>query len=163
MRPVLPATLVLASALLATIGWEVQDATPSGQAPILARTSAVGSPRTLGDADRKQVTQEWVSTTLARPLFREGRRPAATSGDPARTVDEPLRLTGVMTGPFGNRAIFLSAESPKPIVAREGTVVDGFVVRTIEPGLAVLEGSAGNVRTLKPSFGAGERPSPRAQ
>jgi hypothetical protein len=163
MRALLPATLLLATALLATIGWEMQDAAAPVPRPASARSSSQTVARDFPATDRKDIVQGWVATTLERPLFRENRRPVMMTGDPARAVDEPLRLTGVITGVFGNRAIFLSAENPKPIVAQEGTRVEGFVVRTIQPGLAVLEGAAGNVRTLKPSFAPTERAPRRAQ
>jgi hypothetical protein len=156
MRPILPAAVVLAASLAAAIVWETRDVSEPVAAPAAARSTAQGGAVSRQGVDRKDVAQGWVSTALERPLFRENRRPVKVSGDPARSVDEPLRLTGVITGPFGNRAIFLSSESPKPIVAEEGARVEGFIVRTIEPGLAVLEGSAGNVRTLKPSFSHGE-------
>jgi hypothetical protein len=162
MRPILPVTLVLAAALVAVIGWELQGASEPAPGPTSARSSTQSGVRDLQGTDRKDIVQGWVATTLERPLFRENRRPPLTAGDPARALDEPLRLTGVITGAFGNRAIFLSPESAKPIVAQEGARVDGFVVRTIQPGFAVLEGSAGNVRTLKPSFAPSERVPKRA-
>jgi hypothetical protein len=157
MRPILPATLALAAALMGTIAWEMQDSSDPVVGPTASRLATQTAAGDVQGADRKDVVQGWVTTALERPLFRENRRPAKTTGDPARTVDEPLRLTGVITGAFGNRAIFLSADSPKPIVAQEGTLVEGFVVRTIEPGRAILEGSAGNIRILKPSFAQAKR------
>jgi hypothetical protein len=57
-----------------------------------------------------------------------------------------------MTGPFGNRAIFRSGESAKRIVAEEKAQLNGFMVRSIEPGKAVIVETDGNVHTLKPSF-----------
>ena len=162
MRPILPVALVLATALVATIVWEMQDPSGTDAGSTLARAPTQGTVRPLQGGDKKDIVQGWMTTTLERPLFRDNRRPAKVTGDPARTTDEPLRLTGVITGPFGNRAIFLSAESPKPIVVQEGALVDGFVVRTIQPGFAVLEGSAGNVQTLKPSFAPGERTPKRS-
>jgi hypothetical protein len=71
--------------------------------------------------------------------------------------DEPLRLTGVITGPFGNRANFRSGESAKPFVAEEKAQLNGFTVRSIEPGKAVIVDTDGAFRTLKPSFGPGEQ------
>jgi hypothetical protein len=62
-----------------------------------------------------------------------------------------LRLTGVITGPSGNRAIFMSGKNPQPIVAKEGTHVNDFVVRSIRPDEVVVD-TDGNLRTLKPAF-----------
>ena len=90
-------------------------------------------------------------------MFRTDRRPPKGADEVARGGNEPLRLTGVITGPFGNRAIFRSGESAKPIVAEEKAQLNGFTVRSIEPGKAVIVETDGTVRTLKPSFGAGEQ------
>ena len=98
--------------------------------------------------------QGWVSTALGRPLFREDRRPPKGANEVALKADAPMRLTGVITGPFGNRAIFMSGENTTPVVAREGAHVGDFVVRSIEPDRVVVE-LAGTVRTLKPSFAGG--------
>ena len=94
---------------------------------------------------------------VERPLFRQDRRPPKGADEVARGGNEPLRLTGVITGPFGNRAIFRSGESAKPIVAEEKAQLNGFTVRSIEPGKAVIVETDGTVRTLKPSFGPGEQ------
>ena len=101
-----------------------------------------------------------MTTALERPLFRENRRPPQVSGDPASRADEPTRLTGVMTGPFGNRALFLTAGNPKPIVAQEGSRVGDFVVLSIEPGQAVVQ-SGETTRILQPVFSEGGRKSRR--
>jgi hypothetical protein len=153
-----------AAVAIATIGWEVQDGGVPEPVPVAhlpAPARAVREAR--GGSQAQEVVSGWVATTLERPLFRENRRPLALAADPARAGDEPLRLTGVITGPFGDRAIFLSSDSPKPIIAEKGARVSGFVVRAIEPGLAVLEGAAGSVRTLKPSFAPGDRPAHNTQ
>ncbi len=112
--------------------------------------------RAAPGAETGDVLQGWVATVLERPLFREDRRPPKGADEVARGGNEPLRLTGVITGPFGNRAIFRSGESAKPIVAEEKAQLNGFTVRSIEPGKAVIVESDGTVRTLKPSFGPGE-------
>ncbi len=156
MSRLLPATLAVAALLLGAIVWELQDVagpdpgTPSG------RSAAVPVARAAPEAEPGDVLQGWVATALERPLFRTDRRPPKDA-DVARGGDEPLRLTGVITGPFGNRAIFRSGESAKPIVAEEKAQLNGFTVRSIEPGKAVIVETDGNVRTLKPSFGPGEQ------
>ena len=62
--------------------------------------------RAAPEAEPGDVLQGWVATALERPLFRTDRRPPKGADEVARGGDEPLRLTGVITGPFGNRAIF---------------------------------------------------------
>ena len=123
MSRLLPATLAVAALLLGAIVWELQDVagpdpgTPSG------RSSAVPVARAAPEAEPGDVLQGWVATALERPLFRTDRRPPKGADEVARGGDEPLRLTGVITGPFGNRAIFRSGESAKPYRGgREGAV-----------------------------------------
>jgi hypothetical protein len=151
MSRVMVGVLVAAVALTGTIFWEAQDpATPDlGAAP--GRTALTKAVRAAPGPDTNNIMQGWVSTALARPLFREDRRPAKTADGVVLKGDAPTRLTGVITGPFGNRAIFMAAENAKPLVAKEGTRVSDFVVRSIEPGRVVVE-SDGMVRTLRLSF-----------
>jgi hypothetical protein len=155
MSRLLPAALAVAALLLGTIVWELQDAAgpglPSG------RSSAAPVARAASGADTSDVLQGWMATALGRPLFRQDRRPPKGADEVARGGNEPLRLTGVITGPFGNRAIFRSGENAKPIVAEEKAQLNGFMVRLIEPGKAVVVETDGNVRTLKPSFGTHEQ------
>jgi hypothetical protein len=87
-----------------------------------------------------------VTTAGFRPVLEIGRQDIP-----------PLRLTGVITGPFGNRAIFRSGESAKPIVAEEKAQLNGFMVRSIEPGKAIIVETDGTVRAMKPSFGPSEQ------
>ena len=98
-------------------------------------------------ADPAAAAQGWVATALERPLFRTDRRPPKGADEVARGGDEPLRLTGVITGPFGNRAIFRSGESAKPIVAEEKAQLNGFMVRSIEPGKAIIVETDGTAAT----------------
>lgn len=162
MSRLLPVTLVVAAILLATIVWEVRDSATSDFGSPPGRSSVPQAGRTLSAPETDDVMQGWVATALERPLFREDRRPVSTPGDPARRANGPLRLTGIITGPFGSRAIFQSADGAKPIVAEEKANLNGFVVRSIEPGKAVIVEPGGNVRTLKPSFVESEQTPHRA-
>jgi hypothetical protein len=153
--------LVAAIALAGTIYWEFQEsarpdiaATTSGRSPLMGTVRAAPGLATV------DVVQGWVSTALGRPLFREDRRPLKTANDAVSKGDAPTRLTGVITGPFGNRAIFMSGENPNPIVATEGAHVSDFVVRSIQPDQVVVE-SGGTVRTMKPSFADSANPPRR--
>ena len=148
--------VALAVVLLGTIVWELQDAAGPDPGMPAGRSSAAPVARAASGADTSDVLQGWVTTALERPLFREDRRPPK-GADVTLKGDEPLRLSGVLTGPFGNSAIFMSAGDAKPLVVKAGARVGDFVVRSIEPGGVVVE-AAGRVRTLQPSFA--QRPTP---
>ena len=160
MSRLLPATLAVAALLLGAILWELQDAAGPDRGTPSRRSAAVPVARAAPEAEPGDVLQGWVATALERPLFRTDRRPDKTSNNVAVKGDEPLRLSGVLTGPFGNSAIFMSAADAKPVVMKEGMRVGDFVVRSIEPGGVVVE-AGGRVRTLKPSFAQGAVPPPR--
>jgi hypothetical protein len=152
MSRVLAGALVAAVVLAGTIYWELQgSAVPDIAAATSGRSPLMGAVRAAPGLASIDVVRGWVVTALGRPLFREDRRPPKTANDVGLKGDAPTRLTGVITAPTGNRAIFMSAESPLPIVAKEGAHVGDFVVRSIQPDQVVVE-SGGNVRTLKPSF-----------
>ena len=160
MSRLLPATLAVAALLLGAIVWELQDVAGPDHGTPAERSSAVPVVRAAPVVEPGDVLQGWVATALERPLFRTDRRPPKGADEVARGGDEPLRLTGVITGPFGNRAIFMSTGDAKPLTVQEGTRVGDFVVRSIEAGGVVVE-AAGKVRTLRPSFAQGPaRPHP---
>ena len=151
MSHVLPIALATATILLASICWELHS---------FAEPKAVGSPARQAvpalvldapEIDAIETAQGWVATAVERPLFRRDRRPLKAAADAVLEADESLRLTGVIIGPFGNRAIFVLGSNSKSIVMVEGVRVGDLMVRLIEPGQAVIE-SGGNVRTLKPTF-----------
>jgi hypothetical protein len=156
MSRVLAGVLAAAAALTGTIYWEVQDSVPPESAATAGRSSVTGTVRGASATDTNEVMQGWVSTALARPLFREDRRPIRTSGDAEPNSDASMRLAGVITGPSGNRAIFMSGANAKPIVAKEGAHVGGFVVRSIEPGHVIVEAD-GMVRTMNLAFSEGTK------
>jgi hypothetical protein len=160
MSRILAGALVTAAALAGTVYWEVQDSAAPDPAVTTGRTPVAGLVHAAPGPETSDVMQGWVSTALARPLFREDRRPIKTAVDAGLKGDGPIRLAGVITGPTGNRAIFVSGESVKPIVAMEGAHVGDFVVRSIEPGHVVVD-SDGMVRTLNLSFSdAAKTPRP---
>jgi hypothetical protein len=155
-----PITLAAVTALLALMVWEVHSFTGPelAEAP---RRSPVPSPvHDVPEQDANELARAWVSTAAERPLFRENRRPREAANDPAPETDEPLRLVGVIAGPFGNRAIFKSAKQAKLIVMMEGARMGNLMVRSIKPGQAVVELS-GNIRMLRPSFADAPVPSQR--
>jgi hypothetical protein len=160
MSRILVSSLVTAAALAGVIYWEVQDsaapelAATAGRIPLTSAVHAAAGPDT-GDA-----MQGWVSTALARPLFREDRRPVKTSEEAGPKGEGTIRLAGVITGESGNRAIFMSGENVKPIVAKAGAHVGDFVIRSIEPGHVVVD-TDGMVRTMNLTFSeAAKTPRP---
>jgi hypothetical protein len=158
MSRILAGALVAATALAGTIYWEVQDPAVPDIAPAPGRSPVSGTVHAAPAPETNEVLQDWVATALARPVFREDRRPARTADAAGPKGDAPARLAGVITGRFGNRAIFMSGGNAKPIVAQEGQRVSDFVVRTIEPGQVVVEAD-GMVRTMKLTFSEAAKPS----
>jgi hypothetical protein len=161
MSRILAGAMITAAALAGTIYWETQDSAAPDLAAAATRSPLVSTARAAPVADTGDAMQGWVSTALARPLFREDRRPARTADGAVAKGDAATRLAGVITGESGNRAIFMSAaENAKPLVVKEGAHVSDFIVRSIEPGQVVVE-SDGMVRTLKLTFTeGGKTPKP---
>jgi hypothetical protein len=93
-----------------------------------------------------------ANTLLARPLFSPDRRlaePTALSGPAAADQDIP-RLTGIIIGPTGARAIFDDG-SGRPKIAAEGDSLGRFRLGTIAPGEVSLITPEGT-RVLRPRF-----------
>ena len=155
MSRILPLALLTAGILAGTIAWEVQaPAGPDlGETP--RRPAVPGAVRATPTLDASTAAQGWVATAIERPLFRENRRPDRAANDMAPKADAPMRLTGVITGPSGNNAIFMSAGDARPLVVTEGMQVGDFVIRSIEPGRVVVE-TDGAVRILTPAFAQGQ-------
>jgi hypothetical protein len=154
MKRTLP-LIAAAAALAGILAWQVATFAapvaalrPAHQMPVALATQADATPPSAGP---------WVATALDRPLFRENRRPPVTV-DVAGPSVGGVRLAGVITGPFGNRLIFMSSGESKPIVASEGARVGSFVVRSIGQGQATVE-FEGGMRTLRPSFARNVSPS----
>jgi len=137
--------------LAGIIVMELRPGTPgesTAQAVLPGRASApVGA--ITGDG----VPADWIATALARPLFSPTRRPPAQAATRATGPVGLPRLTGVMTGPFGRRAIFAGPEGGKPLVVQTGDSVGNYRVQGIENGLVILNGPDGT-RRLRPSFTA---------
>ena len=154
--------LVAAVALAGTIYWELRSSTQPGIATVTSgRSPMIANVRSAPGLATVDAVQGWVSNMLGRPLFREDPRPPKTTNeDVVQKGGESTRLTGVITGPFGNRAIFMSGGNPQPIVATEGARVSDFVVRSIQPDRVIVE-SDGGVRTLKPAFVEDAKPPHR--
>jgi hypothetical protein len=151
MSRLLAPALVVASALVATICWEARSTWQSGEGAIPRHAALSGPAATSAAPIPADPVETWATTSLQRPLLRESRRPDKAAVEAERKGDEGPRLAAVMTGQFGNRAIFMMPGIAKPVVVQEGSEVGDFVVRSIEPGRVVVE-SAGGLRTYKPLF-----------
>lgn len=150
MKRVLPVALVIAAGLAEVVHLELPGFTEpdAGAAPVrLPAAAAVASP-TPG---REAAAQDWGATALGRPLFSADRRPVHTAEATAVKAAQDMRLTGVIAGPFGRRAILVVAGSAKPVVVKAGDRVGGAVVREIGKGQILVEAD-GAIRTLAMPF-----------
>jgi hypothetical protein len=97
----------------------------------------------------------WEAASLARPLFSRGRRPPADTRQVAAAAPAAVapRLTGVLVGPFGARAVFMVSGSDKPVTVQEGDQMGPYRIRRITPGEVLVDGPDGE-RVLRPSFGS---------
>jgi hypothetical protein len=99
---------------------------------------------------------EVTASITERPLFNPSRRPPsapAVAAVAGAESDRLPRLTGVIIGPAGGRAIFAGADG-KSHSAAEGDAIGAFQVRTIDPGAVTLSGSGGD-RVLHPTYVTG--------
>ncbi|MEA2789691.1 MAG: hypothetical protein QOG73_2097 [Acetobacteraceae bacterium] len=154
-RLVIP-SLAVAAMLVATIGWEARSVLSPGSSerPGHLTPSTVASITPVyAPADP---VEAWVTASLARPLLRETRRPDEAADDTQGKGDDSLRLAAVMTGPFGNRAIFMLPGTTKPALARVGEHMSGFIVQSIDPGRVVVE-SNGDTHTYRPMYAGSNR------
>jgi len=146
VRPAFLGLGLLATVLAAAIVLELDDAAPpagSGTGVVPIRQKAKVEPRaaTQDPGDR---TDNWLATALARPLFSRDRRP--TDAEPNTGAGPTLglpRLTGVVIGPFGQRAIFAATDGGRPTVLSVGKTLGAYTVEKIEPGGVTVSGPEG--------------------
>ncbi len=126
---------------------------PAGPPPEAATSGiAAAAPVTVAAAAQGQAA-DWSQTMLARPLFRQDRRPlaAAVVADDAPV---PLpRLSAIIVTTSGAAAIFDDG-SGKPLVLRAGGAVAGYTVKRVGPDSVLLVSATGN-KVLRPQFGPG--------
>ena len=150
MKRVLPMALAVAAGLAGVVHLELESAAePDAGAmpgrPPAPAAAAFPAPR------REDAVQDWAATALGRPLFSADRRPVHAVDAMAAKAAQDMRLTGVIAGPFGRRAILVVAGNAKPVVVEAGDRVGGAVVREIGKGQVVVEDD-GAVRTLALPF-----------
>ncbi len=109
---------------------------------------------------RADTVQQWEADILARPLIYPGRRaPSPAVAAAVQAPPEPVpRLTGVIIGPAGRSALFVSAQGARSVVVQEGGHVGPYVIRAIRSNEVVLEGPDGT-RSLHPAYDGAPQPS----
>jgi len=91
----------------------------------------------------------WARSILARPLFSISRRPPKlAAGHHDEAGPSEARLSGIMIGRFGRRAIFAPDGPGKPMVLAEGASVNDSTIQKILPDQVIL--ASGTV--LRPAF-----------
>jgi hypothetical protein len=111
--------------------------------------SATGSPASRRPP--REMLDELLAITLARPLFSSTRRPpqsAVSDGANADLAD--TRLTGIIIEPARRIAIF-AVTGARPLRLTEGDAVSGWRIESITPREVALSGPSGT-KTLEPKF-----------
>src|SRR5206468_4119990 len=100
----------------------------------------------------REVLDELLATTLARPLFNSTRRPPQSAvSDGAGSADlADTRLTGIVIEP-GRRIAIFAVNGAKPLRLTEGEAVSGWRIESITPREVALSGASGT-KTLEPKF-----------
>jgi hypothetical protein len=162
----------LAVALALLIGWELvpgrhDDLTPAaGGPPAAADAQAPRRPVTDAPSIPPEQIMALSEKIVARPLFSPTRRPpdsapaTSAAAQVTEAKDELPRLTGVLFGPSGGRAIF-SGRDGKSRAAGVGDEVGAFRIQEIAPGQVTLSGSEGE-RMLHPTYIPSTRTAPSA-
>jgi hypothetical protein len=151
------------AALIVIIGLEIaipgpgdEFAGPADGQPSRARSQPGAGKASANGSDPNgsgvETLSDIAARITARPLFSPARRALDTpAGAVADTSRGGLpRLTGVIVGPGGGRAIFAGADG-RPRTAAEGDTIGVFKVRKIDPGVVILSGPEGE-RVLRPVY-----------
>ena len=139
--------LALAGALLMVIGWEIAERPRDNAVARHERAEETQSATPLLHADH---LRSGVATLLARPPFSPDRRPAEQAGAQSAGAPGLPRLTGIIVGPFGRRAIF-DGHGRESIVVDEGGRVDAYTVQSIDMAQVEMLGPNGMQR-VRPAF-----------
>ena len=150
-------SLTVATALAATIGWEVRTLWEPDSGVVSPRSGLTRADAHLPKQKPANSANAWLASALARPLLRSIRRPDNTLGEARSKSNEAPCLAGVITGPFGNRAILTVPGTPKSFVAKERAFVGTFVVDSIQPGRVIVESDGGS-HTYRPVYAEQNQP-----
>jgi hypothetical protein len=152
--------LGVAGLLAAVLAWEIVY-TPDDTA-VTALSPRMATARQQAMPPAEDHLSAWTAEVLARPLFSPDRRPAATSvADAGANLSGLPRLTGILVGPFGRRAIFAAPDS-KPIVVGEGDRVAMYRITGIDAEQVHLIGPQG-ARVMRPRFLQAVTTAPQAR
>ena len=135
---------VLAAALVAGIGWQWSGTETPPADPVLPTSDVPRNKPVAANAG------DWARIVLARPLLQLGRRPPAPVQSVAPGEALP-RLTALLSGPFGRRAIF--SMGGRSLTVQEGAEAGGWTVLRISTAGVSVRGRDGE-RLLLLSRGA---------
>ncbi len=145
--------LLLCGALAVVIAAEISPRPhAAGEFDPAGAVQMSGGPARGASRRAEPALVRWMTDILDRPLFAPDRRPAAGAVIAAAAVGVP-HLTGIIMTPDAATAIFRQAEDAKPLVARRGDSVDGWVVSTIAANAVELRKLDARI-TLTPEFDA---------
>ena len=137
---------LLCAALLGVIVWEVDVGTAVPPAPPLIMAPVPERPgRDIGPSG----PDPRLETILARPLFTPSRRPPVANMPPAALkMPEPglPRLSAILAGPFGRRAIFEFPPGKRAVTVTVGDQIQEYRVQSIDERVVTLTGPAGQRR-----------------
>ncbi len=146
--------LLLCGALVVVIIAEISTGQRAGSE--FGTPAAMGPPGALARSATRLAESDrvhWVTVILDRPLFSPDRRPAPGTPIAAAAAGVP-RLTGIIMTPDRAVAIFRDDEGVKPLVARPGDTVGGWVITTIAADGVSLRKVDARI-TVRPEFDAG--------
>ncbi|WP_367161103.1 hypothetical protein ABUE34_14615 (plasmid) [Kozakia baliensis] len=103
-------------------------------------------PENMAESVSRYDTQlsAWQGTVLERPLFSQTRRPDAAPG-----AAISLRLTAIVVSNGRRKAIFMTQEGGRGVVADVGTTIGAWRVVSIEKDSVKLQ-DANGLRVMKP-------------
>ena len=139
---------VLLTALVAIAAFELSPAARPVRGP--SPLPAAPPPATLSAAPGAEPVAAYTDQILARPLFTQGRRPAAAAAAPV-AQDKPPRLSGILVAGGDRRAIFEAGE--KPVVGVVGTQIGAYRILAITPLQVTLQGPGG-ILAMDLTYGA---------
>lgn len=149
----LPILALLAAALSGVIAWTVADHRPPPQAQAVVPVA----PAALAAASRPNDPGTPAQTILARPLFDPARRPPPVVAAGSGASEPPPRLTALIAGPFGRRAILVMGEQSRTVEA--GAVLGEWTVTSIGATSVAVAGRDGK-HTLMLTQGPPAPPPP---
>jgi hypothetical protein len=145
----------LGVALACVLAWELSSSRPEPEAGDQPRPTVAGV-RPVAKSEVAAPEADLAAAAriaLARPLFSRDRRPGEDQRQTAQTApsnDVLPRLSGVIVGPHGHRALFTDATG-RSLDATEGDAIGRYVIHGIQPGIVVLLGPEGE-RVLYTSY-----------